>query len=207
MINTLLIFVKVITHSLPHSLTHSLAHSSGHIRDLLKKESVIQSPSAINKHIILQELNLKVKDFGVDVFNNFEPIYAPLRDKQEIYERLKREAAKCSEILLATDEDREGEAISWHLVEMLKPKVPFKRAVFHEITKDAILQAFQNPREIDMQLVQSQETRRIIDRLTGYTITPIIWRYIAPGLSAGRVQSCGLYLIAQVTINLFSRES
>jgi len=109
--------------------------------------------------------------------------------------RLKKHAKDSSRILLATDEDREGEAISWHLLEVLQPKVPVKRAVFHEITKSAIMEAFSNPREVDMNLVQSQETRRIVDRLTGFTLSPLLWRYIAPGLSAGRVQSCGLDMI------------
>eukprot|EP00596_Hydrurales_sp_CCMP1899_P009853 CAMPEP_0119050552 /NCGR_PEP_ID=MMETSP1177-20130426/70557_1 /TAXON_ID=2985 /ORGANISM="Ochromonas sp, Strain CCMP1899" /LENGTH=1251 /DNA_ID=CAMNT_0007029085 /DNA_START=438 /DNA_END=4193 /DNA_ORIENTATION=- len=145
----------------------------------------------------MPELKINVADLGVDVRNNFEPVYVPLEGKLETLKRLKKLSEQCSRILLATDEDREGEAISWHLVEALQPKVPFKRAVFHEITKDAILKSFENPREIDMNIVQSQETRRILDRLTGYTISPVLWRYVAPGLSAGRVQSCGLQLITE----------
>ena len=109
----------------------------------------------------------------------------------------------CSRLILATDEDREGEAISWHLLKLLDPSVPFKRAVFHEITKEAILESFKNPRDIDMDLVESQETRRVLDRLAGYTVSPVLWRYVATGLSAGRVQSCGLNIIAQVSLLLF----
>ena len=135
---------------------------------------------------------------GVDVKNNFEPIYVTMSKKTEVVNRLKKAAKKCSRIILASDEDREGEAISWHLVKILEPTVPYKRAVFHEITKEAIIESFQNPRDINMNLVQSQETRRVLDRLAGYTVSPILWRYVASGLSAGRVQSCGLHLIAEV---------
>jgi DNA topoisomerase-1 len=160
---------------------------------------------------------------GVDVFNSFEPIYVPLPDKEDIISRLAKRSTECSRILLASDEDREGEAISWHLMELLQPAVPVKRAVFHEITKSAIENSFASPRyvlhtvprqlanltspeltshvcsrDIDMNLVQSQETRRILDRLAGFTLSPLLWRYIAYGLSAGRVQSCGLYHIAKV---------
>jgi len=127
---------------------------------------------------VLPELKLDVASLGVDVDNNFEPIYVQMQGKGEVVKRLKALAKKSSRVLLATDEDREGEAISWHLLEILQPSVPVKRAVFHEITQSAILEAFESPRDIDMDLVQSQETRRILDRLTGYTISPILWRYV-----------------------------
>jgi DNA topoisomerase-1 len=100
-----------------------------------------------------------------------------MESKKDIVKRLKASCAKCSQVILATDEDREGEAIAWHLLEILKPKVPVRRAVFHEISKDAVVNAFANTREVDMNIVQSQESRRILDRLTGFTLSPILWRY------------------------------
>lgn len=176
--------------------------SVGHVRDLPKGKNVPTDP-LLKKIVVSKQLGLKAASLGVDVFNNFEPIYVPVPGKAEVLRRLQDKAKTCSRILLATDEDREGEAISWHLLELLRPDVPFKRAVFHEITKQAILDSFESPRDIDMQLVASQETRRIVDRLTGFTISPILWKYVAPGLSAGRVQSCGLYLITQVCICIY----
>lgn len=168
---------------------------AGHIRDLPKNPKLV--PKKFKKQVVLEELRINVGDLGVDVYNNFEPIYIDMEGKKDVIDRLKNLAKSCSRILFATDEDREGEAISWHLLEALNPTVPYKRAVFHEISEAAIRQSFENPREIDMNLVQSQETRRILDRLTGFTISPLLWRYINPKLSAGRVQSCGLYLIVQ----------
>ena len=168
----------------------------GHVRDL--PSAAREVGPEYRKKMVLDAIKLNVADLGVDVQNGFEPLYVPMAGKSEVLKRLIKLSKECSRILLATDEDREGEAISWHLLEVLKPKVPYKRAVFHEITKGAILDSFENPRDIDMNLVQSQETRRILDRLAGYTISPVLWRYVATGLSAGRVQSCGLYLIAQV---------
>ena len=170
--------------------------SAGHVRDLPSK--LEKAPAERKKQVILPEINLNVAHLGVDVKNNFEPIYVTMSKKTEVVNRLKKAAKKCSRIILASDEDREGEAISWHLVKILEPTVPYKRAVFHEITKEAIIESFQNPRDINMNLVQSQETRRVLDRLAGYTVSPILWRYVASGLSAGRVQSCGLHLIAEV---------
>ena len=172
-------------------------YSAGHVRDL--PSSLEKAPAHKKKQVILPEINLNVAHLGVDVEDNFEPIYVTMTRKTEVVERLKEAARKCSRIILASDEDREGEAISWHLVKVLEPSVPYKRAVFHEITKEAIIESFKNPRDIDMNLVQSQETRRVIDRLAGYTVSPILWRYVAKGLSAGRVQSCGLHLIAEVS--------
>jgi DNA topoisomerase-1 len=137
---------------------------------------------------------------AIDMKHRFQPTYTLIPEKADHVEQMRKTIKMYPKhhILISTDDDREGEAISWHLLEVLKPKVPYKRAVFHEITKGAILDSFENPREIDMNLVQSQETRRILDRLAGYTISPVLWRYVATGLSAGRVQSCGLYLITQV---------
>lgn len=170
---------------------------AGHVRDL--PMAAREVAPEYRKMMVLGAIKLNVADLGVNVDNGFEPLYVPMAGKAEVLKRLKRASQDCARILLATDEDREGEAISWHLLEVLKPTVPYKRAVFHEITKSAILESFQQPREIDMDLVQSQETRRILDRLAGYTISPVLWRYVATGLSAGRVQSCGLFLIAQVS--------
>ena len=170
---------------------------AGHVRDLPKAGADFENKRALKQNIVLPELKLNVADLGVDVMNNFEPVYVTLDNKVEVVRRLKKLSEQCSRILLATDEDREGEAISWHLVELLQPKVPYKRAVFHEITKSAILHSFETPRDIDMNLVESQETRRILDRLAGYTVSPVLWRYVSAGLSAGRVQSCGLHLISQ----------
>lgn len=168
----------------------------GHIREL--PTATRDVPAEYKKKMVLESIKLNVASLGVNVENGFEPLYVPMADKADVLKRLTKLSKDCSRILLATDEDREGEAISWHLLEVLKPKVPYKRAVFHEITQGAILESFEKPREIDMDLVASQETRRILDRLAGYTISPVLWRYVATGLSAGRVQSCGLHLIAQV---------
>lgn len=172
----------------------------GHVRDLPSMARDV-APE-YKKQMVLEAIKLSVADLGVDVANGFEPLYVPMAGKAEVLKRLKKLSEECARILLATDEDREGEAISWHLLQVLQPKVPFKRAVFHEITESAIRESFQRPREIDMDLVHSQETRRILDRLAGYTISPVLWRYVATGLSAGRVQSCGLFLIAQVCLSL-----
>jgi len=167
----------------------------GHIFEL---DSSTKKKSGRENAPILDAIGLTTGSLGVDVFNKFAPRYVPVRKKKEVISRLKAKAQDCSRILLATDDDREGEAISWHLVELLQPSVPYKRAVFHEITQEAILESFQHPRDINMNLVNSQETRRIVDRLVGFTVSPVLWRYIHGELSAGRVQSCGLNLIAEV---------
>lgn len=127
--------------------------------------------------------------FGVDVENDFTPIYIVTDSSKKQVRRLKQLLKQVDELYLATDEDREGEAIAWHLIEELKPKVPVRRMVFHEITERAIREAAANPREIDLPLVQAQETRRILDRLFGYEVSPVLWRRVQKGLSAGRVQS------------------
>jgi len=159
--------------------------SVGHIRDLPDSASEIPS---------------EVKDkpwarLGINVEKGFEPLYVIPRDKQEQVKKLKKLLKQADELYLATDEDREGESISWHLLQVLEPKVPTHRLVFHEITKDAINHALQSPREVDTRLVSAQETRRVLDRLYGYEISPLLWRTIAPKLSAGRVQSVSVRMV------------
>ncbi|TVQ24774.1 MAG: type I DNA topoisomerase [Spirochaetaceae bacterium] len=134
---------------------------------------------------------------GIDVDSDYKPLYITPKGKAKIVTELRKQLKECDALYLATDEDREGESISWHLVELLKPKVPVRRMVFHEITKKAITHALENPREIDQNLVRAQETRRILDRLYGFTLSPLIWKKIAYGLSAGRVQSPGLRMIVE----------
>lgn len=134
---------------------------------------------------------------GVDTDNGFVPLYIVTPDKKSQVARLKKLLAEASELLLATDEDREGEAIAWHLLETLKPKVPVKRMVFHEITRQAIADAVANPRELNIDLVDAQETRRILDRLYGYEVSPVLWKKVMPKLSAGRVQSVATRLVVE----------
>ncbi|KRV47585.1 DNA topoisomerase I [Wenjunlia vitaminophila] len=134
---------------------------------------------------------------GVNVDRDFEPIYVVNSDKKAQVTKLKSLLADADELFLATDEDREGEAIAWHLQEVLKPKVPVRRMVFHEITKDAIQQAVANPRDLNKRLVDAQETRRILDRLYGYEVSPVLWKKVMPRLSAGRVQSVATRLVVE----------
>ena len=135
--------------------------------------------------------------FGVNVDNNFEPYYVVDDYSKRTVTELKRALKEADELFLATDEDREGEAIAWHLLEVLKPKVPVKRMVFHEITKEAIEAAKENTRALDTNLVNAQETRRILDRIFGFEISPVLWRMVAPKLSAGRVQSVATRLVVE----------
>ena len=160
-------------------------HSSvGHIRDLPDRASDV--PESQRK---------RFGALGVDVQKDFEPYYIVDPGKKKIVTELKKHLADADELLLATDEDREGEAIAWHLVQVLKPKVPVKRMVFHEITKDAIARAASETRSIDDRLVDAQETRRILDRLYGYEVSPVLWKKVMPRLSAGRVQSVATRLV------------
>ncbi|MEH1910197.1 MAG: type I DNA topoisomerase [Nostoc sp.] len=159
--------------------------SMGHVRDLPQSASEI--PAAVKGETWAQ--------LGVNVDADFEPVYVVPKDKKKIVTQLKEALKDVDELILATDEDREGESISWHLYQLLKPKVPTKRMVFHEITEEAIKKALKNCRNIDEQLVRAQETRRILDRLVGYTLSPLLWKKIAWGLSAGRVQSVAVRLL------------
>jgi DNA topoisomerase-1 len=163
-----------------------LGSSVGHIRDLPSKASDV--PAAQRK---------RFGALGVDVEQGFEPYYVVSPEKKKTISELKKHLADADELLLATDEDREGEAIAWHLVEVLKPKVPVRRMVFHEITKDAITRALDETRGIDDRLVDAQETRRILDRLYGYEVSPVLWKKVTRGLSAGRVQSVATRLVVQ----------
>src|SRR5690606_38471545 len=161
--------------------------SMGHIRDLPRSA---------------KEIPAKYKDeewakLGVNIDAGFEPLYVLTPNRRDNIKKLKKAAEEATEIYLATDEDREGEAIAWHLVEVLKPKVPVKRMVFHEITEPAIRHAFENPREIDERLVDAQEARRILDRLYGYEVSPVLWKKVATGLSAGRVQSVAVRIVVE----------
>jgi DNA topoisomerase-1 len=160
--------------------------SIGHIRDLPGAAS--EMPAA-QKHLW--------KTYGIDVDNGFAPVYVINPDKKQQVAKLKSALKDVDELLLATDEDREGEAIAWHLLEVLKPRVPVRRMVFHEITPAAIREAVENPREIDRALVDAQETRRIVDRLYGYGVSPVLWKKVMPKLSAGRVQSVATRLLVE----------
>ncbi|MGY0017659.1 type I DNA topoisomerase [Streptomyces sp. cg35] len=160
--------------------------SVGHIRDLPNGAAEVPD-----------KYTGEVRRLGVDVENDFEPIYVVNADKKSQVKKLKDLLKDSDELFLATDEDREGEAIAWHLLEVLKPKVPVHRMVFHEITKDAIRSAVANPRELNKRMVDAQETRRILDRLYGYEVSPVLWKKVMPRLSAGRVQSVATRLVVE----------
>ena len=161
--------------------------SVGHIRDL--PDSAAEVPEKYKGEPWAR--------LGVDVEHGFEPLYVVDSDKKKTVAQLKKQLAGADELLLATDEDREGEAIAWHLLEVLQPKVPVRRMVFHEITRPAIEQALEETREVDERLVDAQESRRILDRLYGYEVSPVLWKKVMPRLSAGRVQSVATRLVVQ----------
>lgn len=166
---------------------YTVEASIGHIRDLPQGSKEMPAEYKGEKWAYL----------GVNVDENFAPVYIVPAEKKQQVSKLKQLLKDSKELFLATDEDREGEAISWHLCEVLKPKIPVHRLVFHEITEEAILEALANPRDIDDALVKAQETRRILDRLYGYEVSQLLWRKIGPKLSAGRVQSVAVRLIVQ----------
>ena len=165
---------------------YAVESSIGHVRDLPDRASDIP-----------KEQRKRFGSLGVDVNHDFEPYYIVDADKKKVVADLRKRLATADELLLATDEDREGEAIAWHLVEVLKPKVPVRRMVFHEITREAIEKALAETRAIDARLVDAQETRRILDRLYGYEVSPVLWKKVTRGLSAGRVQSVATRLVVQ----------
>jgi DNA topoisomerase I len=164
---------------------YTVESSIGHIRDMPDKAA---------------EIPMKYRGeawarLGVDVDHDFEPLYVVNADKKQQVSKLKQLLKNADELLLATDEDREGEAIAWHLMEELKPRVPAKRMVFHEITPEAIAQAVASPRDVDQGLVEAYQTRRVLDRLYGYELSPVLWKKVMPQLSAGRVQSVAVRLV------------
>lgn len=158
--------------------------SYGHVRDL--PDSADEIPARYKKE--------SWSRLGVNVDEDFQPLYIIPSDKKKYVKKLKDALKNADELLLATDEDREGESISWHVVEVLKPKVPVRRIAFHEITASAVREALEHPRDVDIRLVRAQESRRILDRLYGYTLSPVLWKKVRRGLSAGRVQSVAVRL-------------
>ena len=174
---------RTISRFLPAEYT--VEASMGHVRDLPSSASEI--PAGVKGEAWAR--------LGVNVDDGFKPIYVVSPRKKDVVKKLKAALKAADEVYIATDEDREGESIGWHLVELLEPQVPVHRMVFHEITEKAILDALDNTRAIDGNLVEAQETRRILDRLVGYAISPLLWRKIAPRLSAGRVQSVAVRLL------------
>ena len=166
---------------------YAVMASVGHIRDL--PESAKEIPDSIKKK--------PWGRMGVDVDADFTPYYVIPADKKPNVQKLRAAFKDASEVLLATDPDREGESISWHLNEVLKPKIPVRRIEFHEITEDAVNDALNHARDINESLVRAQESRRIIDRLYGYSLSPVLWKKVQTGLSAGRVQSVAVRLIVE----------
>ncbi len=164
---------------------YTVESSIGHIRDMPDKAAEIPTKYRGEAWARL----------GVDVDHDFEPLYVVNSDKKQQVTKLKQLLKNADELLLATDEDREGEAIAWHLMEELKPRVPAKRMVFHEITPEAIAQAVASPRDVDQGLVEAYQTRRVLDRLYGYELSPVLWKKVMPQLSAGRVQSVAVRLV------------
>ncbi|MDE3207077.1 MAG: type I DNA topoisomerase [Acidobacteriota bacterium] len=166
---------------------YDVESSIGHIRDLPRNAADV--PPAYKSE--------SWSRLGVDVDNDFKPLYVVSREKKDQVRKLKQMVKQASELYLATDEDREGESIAWHLLEVLAPTVPVKRMVFHEITRPAIERAVREWRELDRRLVDAQETRRILDRLYGYEVSPVLWKKVMPSLSAGRVQSVATRLLVE----------
>ena len=177
---------RTIRQYLPKS-DYQVEACMGHVRDLPSSASEI--PAAVKKE--------SWGTLGVNVDDGYAPVYVVPKEKRKVVKELKAALKNADELYLATDEDREGESIGWHLLQVLNPTVPVRRMVFHEITKEAILDALDHTREIDQRLVDAQETRRVLDRLVGYTISPLLWKKVAPRLSAGRVQSVAVRVLVQ----------
>src|SRR3954454_20153122 len=167
--------------------SYEVLASYGHVRDL--PESADEIPDEIRKQ--------KWGRMGVDTDGDFKPYYVVPDDKRKYVQALKTAMKGASQVLLATDPDREGESISWLLKEVLKPKVPVRRIVFHEITEEAISASVADAHDVNENLVRAQESRRILDRLYGYTLSPVLWKKVQTGLSAGRVQSVAVRLIVE----------
>ena len=161
--------------------------SIGHVRDLPANADEI--PKAYKSQPWAR--------LGIDVDNDFKPLYVVSRGKRDQIRKLRALLAEADELYIATDEDREGEAIAWHLIEVLNPRVPVKRMVFHEITRSAIQAAVSSPRDLDRRLVDAQEARRMLDRLYGYEVSPVLWKKVMPRLSAGRVQSVATRIVVE----------
>ncbi len=161
--------------------------SIGHIRDL--PESASEIPASVKSE--------KWARLGINVNDHFKPVYVVSSDRKKVVAELKAALKEVDELYLATDEDREGEAIAWHLQEVLNPKVPVKRMVFHEITPAAIEKAVSETRDLDLRLVDAQEGRRFLDRLVGYEVSPVLWRAVDKARSAGRVQSVAIRLVCE----------
>ncbi len=166
---------------------YDVESSIGHIRDLPRNAADV--PPAYKGEPWAR--------LGVDVDNDFKPLYVVSREKRDQVRKLKSMVKGASELYLATDEDREGESIAWHLEEVLAPRIPVRRMVFHEITRSAIERAVRDSRNLDRRLVDAQETRRILDRLYGYEVSPVLWKKVMPALSAGRVQSVATRLVVE----------
>ena len=176
---------RTIRNYLPND--YVVMASMGHVRDL--PSSAAEIPKAYREAAWSR--------LGVDVAGGFVPLYVLQTKRKDTLKELKDALKDADELIIATDEDREGESIGWHLLQVLRPKVPVKRMVFHEITKEAIQEALRHTRQVDDHLVRAQETRRILDRLVGYTLSPLLWKKIAPKLSAGRVQSVAVRLLVE----------
>ncbi len=176
---------KTLAKFLPKE--YKISSSMGHIRDLPSSSSEI--PQKIKKE--------KWANLGINYLKGFEPCYVVPKDKEKTLKQLKSDLENSTSLILATDDDREGESIGWHLLEVLRPKIPTQRMVFHQISKTAVLDALKNFRNVNQDLVYAQETRRILDRLVGYTISPLLWKKITTKLSAGRVQSVTMNLIVE----------
>ena len=166
--------------------------SMGHIRDLPSSASEI--PAKLKKE--------KWARVGVNIEEDFKPLYVIPSEKKKYIQDLKDKLKQVEALYIATDEDREGESIGWHLLEVLKPKVPVHRMVFHEITKSAIEKALSEPRALNLPVVRAQEARRVLDRLVGYQVSPLLWKLVKQGLSAGRVQSAAVRILVQLRLML-----